>query len=279
MRRALACLAALALWLAPPNARADEVDACVRSADRAQQLRDQGKLIEARAQLIACGASACPAPVAKQCGKWLQGVEAELPTLSLRVRDAKGDDVADVAVTSDGAPLLASLDGRPVPMDPGVHRLAFRRGSSTAQESIVVRAGEKDRLVDVQLSAPTPSAPKIVVAPPRAPPPRAEAGARFRFPWPAGVALGFGVAGFVTMGALAASANADASSLRQTCAPNCAESDVDVVRTKLAVANVGLGVGIAGVAVAAIWIVVASVHHARAPSAVALSPFGVAGSF
>jgi hypothetical protein len=235
-------------------ARADEVDACVDGADKAQQLRDQAKLLEAREQLIACASASCPSAVGKQCAKWLLEVEGAIPSVSLRVR-FEGADVTDAAVMLDGSPLAGALEGKPIKIDPGQHTFAFKRGDAKAESVIVVRAGEKNRLVDVTLSAPT----RIVAAPP--PPVGVEERSGFRFPWTTGVFLGVAVASFVGTAALVAVASSDAGSLRTTCAPTCSVSDVDAAHTKLVAANVTLGVGIASVALAAIFLIAANVGH------------------
>ena len=266
-----AALAVFAMMLAPAVARADQVDVCVDAADHAQQLRDQGKLIEAREQIVACSAASCPSAVVKQCARWLQEVDAEVPTLSLRARDATGADVADVTVLVDGSPRIDSLDGRPMPIDPGPHKLTFRRAGIEIEQSVVVRTGEKNRLVDVQLgkpeTAPPPPPPRIVAPPSRVPAPQVHHG--FRFPWTTGVFLGVGIAGFVTTAVLVAVASSDASSLRTTCAPSCAGSDVDAVRTKIVAANVTFGVGIAATALSAI-LIIANTGHKEPPVQVGL---------
>jgi hypothetical protein len=244
---------------APKAAHADEVDACVDAADRGQQLRDQGKLIGAREQLLLCGVSTCPGAVAKQCVRWLHEVDDQLPTLSLRVRDGV-TDVTDVEVLVDDVSRMTALDGRPITIDPGPHRLAFRRGNVTVEQSLVARAAEKNRLVDVQLSKEI--APVVIVPPVVIPPPAVQVEHRgFQFPWTAGVFLGVSVVAFAATLPLVIVAGNDASNLRQTCAPMCSSSSVDDVRTKLVIANVTFGIGIAGLATTALFIVLANTRR------------------
>jgi hypothetical protein len=170
-----------------------------------------------------------------------------MPSLSFRARDANGNDVADVAVLVDGAARLDALDGRPMTINPGAHKITFRRGDLEVEQALVVRSGEKNRLVDVQLGkkevqvilAPPPPPPPVIVPPPAHP---------FRFPWTSGVLLGLGVAGFVTTGVLVAVAGSDAS-------------DVDAVSAKLTAANIMFGVGIGATALSALFLVIANVHH------------------
>jgi hypothetical protein len=276
-------LFALALVTASASARAaNPVDACMEAADGAQSLRDEGKLIEAREKILVCAASSCPTVVAKQCAKWLQEVDEQLPTVIPRVRDAAGKDLSDAEVRIDGAVRAGALDGRAIPLNPGPHKLTFHReGSADAEESLVIRAGDKNRVVDVQLKAPTTTGPQP-------PGDGSEPHRGFRFPWTTGVFLGVGVASFVTMGALIAVASGDASTLRTSCAPRCATSDVDAVQTKITVANVMMGVGIASVAVSALFLVLANTGSApkeKAAVSFGMGPLpggaalGAAGSF
>ena len=84
------------------------------------------------------------------------------------------------------------------------------------------------------------------------------------------MSIGVGVVGFAAMGVLIGVAGGDLNQLRTTCAPQCDPSDVDAVHTKLVVADVALGVGIAGVAVAAIALIVANTGHSDSKRATAL---------
>lgn len=67
------------------------------------------------------------------------------------------------------------------------------------------------------------------------------------------VLAGVGVVGIAAFSYLFATALSRAHELRDTCSPSCAASDLDAVRTKNAVGNVSLGVGIAALAGAVAW--------------------------
>jgi hypothetical protein len=229
-----------ALLLVAPAALADDKLACIAASDRAQVLRDSGKLVAAREALLACSRATCPTAVADDCSSWLKDVEARTPTVVVRARDAAGGDLLDVTVTIDGAPFLATLDGRARPLDPGKHTFRFERtGHSTVERSVLVTEGEKNRLVEVVLPAiekPKPEAPKVLHT-------------TSLVPTLAVGAVGLlGIAGFAYFGL---SAERDHRRL-QDCRPFCAESDVDAARTKAIVADVSLGVGVLGLAGAAV---------------------------
>ena len=94
-----AMFAALA---APGVARAEgEVEACVRASDQGQQLRDEGQLSAAKAAFIRCARPACPTVVRNDCGQWLAGVNARLPTVVPALKDETGADVLDAKVSVD----------------------------------------------------------------------------------------------------------------------------------------------------------------------------------
>ncbi|XYH98518.1 hypothetical protein ACMHYB_01780 [Sorangium sp. So ce1128] len=264
-RRSLfAVLAASALaYLQPAPAHAGDAEACFTASEEGQRLRDEGRLREARARFISCGSAACPALVRSDCAGWLSDVTARVPTLILSAADEQGQDVADVQVTVDGAPLTARLDGKAVEVDPGEHVLRFERaGSAPVALQLVVREGEKLRRVSTRLvrsAAPGGSAgaPGGGAGAPGggAGAPREERASRSVSALLLPIALGgVAAAGGVAYAALGLSARADADRLRTTCAPRCAEADVDAVRAKIVGANIAFGVGVAalGGAVAAL---------------------------
>ena len=292
-RRSLfAALAASALaYLQPAPARAGDAEACFTASEEGQRLRDEGRLREARARFISCGSAACPALVRSDCAGWLSDVTARVPTLILSAEDEQGQDVADVQVTVDGAPLTARLDGKAVEVDPGEHVLRFERaGSAPVALRLVVREGEKLRRVSTRLvrsagprggagapgggaGAPEEGAgaPGGGSLTPRGDGDASPPASALLLP----IALGgVAAAGGVAYAALGLSARADADRLRTTCAPRCAEADVDAVRTKIVGANIAFGVGVAalGGAVAALLLGRAGPAAPAAAAAVRVVP-------
>jgi hypothetical protein len=77
-----------------------------------------------------------------------------VPTVVLAAHDEKGQDLADVTVTFDGAPFATKLDGKPLQVDGGEHLLHFERdGSQAVDEKVILRAGEKTRVVSVLMKS------------------------------------------------------------------------------------------------------------------------------
>jgi hypothetical protein len=141
-----ACLLApLLAAVAPTAARADEVVAqCVEAFDEAQKLTREGKLLAARDKLDVCAAPTCHAAVRADCLEHRHDVDRAIPTVTFSVRDAAGHDV-DASLSVDGRSVDLSR-GRSVPLDPGMHEIAYaRRGGPPQQARVTVAEGEKSR--------------------------------------------------------------------------------------------------------------------------------------
>jgi hypothetical protein len=156
---------------------APDPQACIQASDRGQSLRDEGKYRDARATLLQCARDTCPPVIVKSCAGWLRDLDELAPTLVLDARDAHGNDIADVSVTFDGAPIASRLDGRPIEVDSGEHVLRFERpGSVPAEQKLILRAGEKARVVKVTMqSAAAAEPPPLPETPPEPQPPPPEA--------------------------------------------------------------------------------------------------------
>jgi hypothetical protein len=275
MRRPFLILVGLGVLAAAPRAaRADHTDACIDASVRGQELRDQGKLVAARAALLACGTPTCPRLLRRECSGWLADVEARTPSVVIGATDEAGHDTAEVKVSVDGAPFLARLEGQAVPIDPGAHVLRFERaGLPFVEQKVILREGERRRAISVSFApsaSPSPSGPLGRKDDPLAPP---GAGAGVARPIAVATLGVVAVASGVTLAVLGLGAKSDADRLRSTCAPACAASDVDAVRRKEIGANVALGIGVLATGAAAVLIF--TWPSSAAPNAsVAVRPIG-----
>ena len=150
----------LAFASVAPQARAadDKRLQCLSDSEAAQRLRNAGKLVLARERFLQCGREECPALVRQDCETSLEGVESALPSVIVVARDPLGRDLRNVRVAVDGAHLTQSLDGRSMPVDPGAHTFRCEaEGYRAVEQSILLREGEKQRIVEVRL-APLPQA-------------------------------------------------------------------------------------------------------------------------
>jgi hypothetical protein len=249
------CVLALAC-VAPGRALAEETKAaCARSAEAGQRLRDEGKPLAAHTQLLACSRPACPMVIRGRCARWLEQVDATIPTVVIKARAGSAShpfDVTDVAVSVDGVRVQDTLDGQPLRVEPGEHTLTYMRGGAAPIEArVLLAAGEKNRIlvVDFLSSDPEPSVAASAAGPPRDRAP-APAEGRTSIRPAAWVFAGLAVVGGGLFGYFGATGKSDLDSLRSSCAGHCAEADVSAAWNKLVVADVSLAAGVvcAGIA-------------------------------
>lgn len=204
MKRTASLLGLMLVFSTAPPARADKLTGavCGDAYARAQQLRNDRKLLQARDALRICAQPTCKDFIIKDCTSWLDQVQASLPTVVPVAADETGTPLAGVKVSMDGQVLLEKVEGRSVEVDPGAHTFTFERPDGTKMDkAVIVPEGERDRRV--LATFPSPRAPSTATM---GPPPvgspslsTSSAGderARGGFPWrTAGlVTAGVGVA-------------------------------------------------------------------------------------
>jgi hypothetical protein len=259
MPRVAALAGALsAILFAAAAARADGTDACIQAAEKSQVERKAGHLGAARELLVSCSADACPALIRSDCARWLGEVEAATPTVVLRATDGAGEDVNDADVRVDGAPRPHALDGRAIPLDPGPHRLRVERRGLTIEREVVVREGERDRVIAVRL----------------APPVKPTARGVPRGAW---ILMGAGAAVMAAGAILWIDGLEDRSRLFTECAPNCTPQRIDDARNKLIAGDIVFGVGAAVGIGGIVWALAGSSRRAPA-SALAAGPLPGGGA-
>jgi hypothetical protein len=237
-------------WAAGP-ARAEapagsENDGCARSYERAQEDRTAGHLVDARAELLVCAQTTCPEFIMTDCRRWLDEVEYAMPTVVFAVREGKRD-LEDVLVTRNGKLIANRLDGRAVAVDPGKQRFVFElKGNRQRTVEALIVEGEKSRVIAVELPpADEPALTEYGGA--RPPPALAPAPPVSVAPL---VMAGVGAAGLGTFAGFALAGYRQETSLASRCAPRCTEAEVQSVRRRYLLADIGLGVGVGALAVA-----------------------------
>jgi hypothetical protein len=308
MRRSRAHGAAIAvtLFLAVPlGAGADEKSdkqLCIAAAEQGQSQRDDGQYRAARDSFLKCADEACPRVIVQSCTKWLRELNESAPTIVLGAKDAQGNDLTDVKVTFDGAPFATALTGKPMEADAGEHVVRFEReGSVPVEQKLLLRAGERARVVSVTLVAvPVPVDAAVVEAetppPPPAPPepllsPRHVTSGSLAF---GAVALAVTAAVFVVESnqkkdaAAALRSGLPASACSGASSPQCTSllNEVHLQHDNMNVAT-GLFIGAGGLAVGALatWVFWPKPGAQTPPTTGFLEPrpggatFNVAGSF
>ncbi len=224
-------LAFLFLFSASSTALADPTeDSCIAAAVDGQKQRRAGKLIEARETFGGCAKIECPKEIGERCTGWLQELESAIPSIVVSVQDANGMDVLDATARIDGI-VQDVRSGKAVEVDPGVHAIEVTSASGDAKMDVVVREGERARMVRVGLPPPKP----VPVEPE---PPPSKSG------WKVAAIVSGGV-GLVATGffiGLAAVGVSDRSSLG--CDVGCGPSAYSKVNAELTGADVMLGVAV-----------------------------------
>ncbi len=239
---------AAAFVLTVTSSRADLTTVCLSAYEQAQVARKEARLRRARQQLLLCSQRDCPKVTRTDCVPWLAEVESALPSVVITAKDAGGREILDVAVFFDGSPLAPRLDGRSLAVDPGDH--AFRLeapGHPALEQHVTIHEAEKDRPLAFTFPwatrAPSSLAPSVDQS-------AARSGAGIH-PGPAVYALGalslVALGGFTYFGLTGAH---DSNTLRDTCYPHCAPSDVSDANRELLVADISLAVALVTAAAA-----------------------------
>jgi len=238
--------------------------ACIQSAENGETARKEGQLLHARELFAQCAVRECPAMLRRDCAAWIEDADRQIPSIVVGAHDAQGRDVVDARVSVDGTLVREHLDGNAVALDPGSHVVRFETvGAPPVDLHVVLRAGEKNRQILATLGPPSPPPAPVAVTPPPppvTPPPPPPSGRSV--PAGAWVLGGLGVVGFAAFGYFGEKGSNEASTLRSTCAPGCAASDVHATRLKLVAADIGLGVGVVSLFTAT-WIAVRGLTRPR----------------
>jgi len=220
---------------------------CIASAEHGQQLKKDGKLIEASGAFQECSASECPAVIRRDCGLWVEDLEGTIPTVTFKLVDDSGKETTEGKVLVDEEAVRLD-EGRALQVNPGSHKFTWLASTGRIEQQLVVRESEKGRVVTLRMEPrETPPPP-----PPSGPGRPSEPGAppnRGPLPWIAGVggvALGITGITFWSIGI------GERNNLARTCARThaCSDGDVDASRTKLVIGDVLVGVGVLAIGVA-----------------------------
>jgi hypothetical protein len=226
---------ACTLWAGTAHA---EPNQCALAYEEAQVMRAEGQLRAARRQLQDCVRPECSEFVRADCGRWLGELEAALPSIVLVVKRG-ATELENVEVVFDDQPLVSRIDGKAIPVDPGRHVLRFsHQGTDPLTIEVLLREGDKNRLITAILPEPKGTAPARDAVNPHRPVQTARRHGTLTYVL-AGVGA-LGTAGFVTLSLLG---NGDRRDLERTCAPRCSEDEIGTVRTKYLLADASLAIG------------------------------------
>lgn len=273
-----ACGAGILLSTTPGGAagKPKKPNACGVTYQSALEEQQSDHLRVARETFSRCASPACGS-VSKKCAAAVTQLETQIPSVIPVVTNEEGSPMADVQVTVDGELWAQHLDGRAVPIDPGVHDFSFAtdRGVFLATQKVMILQGQRGplsfSLKGVQkgrLAASTPlastaetkaetqpvasvdQADKGEKATPETLEERTGSGQwalpRSPFPYVLG-AVGLAAVGAGTL--LTVWGNKDNDLALAQCRGTCPQSTVDHIKMTYVEADISFGVGIAALAV------------------------------
>ncbi len=215
---------------------------CVEAFGQAQTLRRDGKLRAAREQLVRCSQPQCPALIVSKCVPWLSEIDKAIPSIVVAAQDAQGRDAIAVRVSIDGVVVANKLDGLPMPLDPGPHKLRLElQGMPPILRDLVLTQGEKGRRIQVRFA---PTKPLATTVPPPPPPPEDSSVSPLAY-----VGFGLGAAGLLVGTISGAVSLSNGSALKEECGGDvCTEEHRDSYDSGVTIAHVStVGFVIAGV--------------------------------
>jgi hypothetical protein len=247
-------------WLGAAHAEDGPTKAsCAEAYESSQETRASGHLQEARTGLAYCAQTECPSFVQKDCARWLEEVERELPSVVINIAGLDPEAMRQATLKIDGVALPDALAGKAISLDPGKHELTLEHpGEPAIVRQIVALQGVQNRAVEIRVGAALESStePTFSVDEPAA----AAASPLRSYAY---VAWGVGAVGLGVFGVFGTLGRADEEALRKDCpmvtsnpdlvaAGVCLDSDIDERKssyeTKNLIADIGLVTGIVAAA-------------------------------
>jgi hypothetical protein len=259
---------------------------------KAIEAEKAGHLRQARDELMTCALSSCGDLVPK-CRERHKQLGLEMASIVPIVTDETGATRVDVRVTIDGELLTSHLDGRGLPIEPGLHEFAFSMdGKVFNTQKIMIVEGQRNRVLpltrDTKVAlagapAKVASAKVALVqettvadkpAPEEPAPDKASSDqsapaspgkwALPRSPWPY-VIGGVGLAAVGVGGLLTFWGNKDNTELQNQCAPNCNPSSQDHIKAMYVVSDISVVTGLAVLGLTT-WLFASSRSAEKAPT-------------
>ena len=141
----LTAAALLLAALSPTRALAAEPERqqCLDAHSQGQDLRDKGKIVEARDAFLLCAQSSCPSLVQADCAQFSAEVSRLVPSVSFVARSSDGKDLPATRVFVDDVLVAERLDtGATRDLNPGRHQLRLVHDGRVVRQELIVVQGE-----------------------------------------------------------------------------------------------------------------------------------------
>jgi hypothetical protein len=206
------------------------VETCSVAYARGQEERLAGRLYNARSAFQQCSSSACSPELVRDCGRWLQEVEADLPTVRVSVHAPNGAAISQLSVTIDGQTLPQSALSAPIVLEAGPHELRFEApGYESVQLEKALRPSDREVNVAVTLRPPPPPAPAVEKAESR------------KVPLASWILAGVGTAALGTSIYFGVKAKGEYRDLERDCAPRCDPATTATMHDHAVISDIALG--------------------------------------
>lgn len=220
-----------------------KIEACFEAFEQSQVHLKKDDLLQAAKLAEQCSRD-CPEEITTECRTLRFQVDRDMPTALLLARTERGTDAPKVVVHIDGVQRSGVLSEE-LSLNPGPHSIVFSRHDGWKETvDIVVRRSEKRRQIRVVVPDLREETQPGLVSPKASP--------RWRKGWAIG-AFSLGGAGVATMTLAGIVSLNRKGNLDEDCGGNQCEAPrvderTEAIRTWLVVGDVGLAVGIVGVA-------------------------------
>lgn len=261
-------------WCLPAVALADKTR-CIDSFSAAQERRNAGEIVSAKALLQACtGEPDCPSVIVEDCRRLLSELDVSIARVTFVAHDQRGREMANARVAIDGQPPLG-VGGAPIELDPGEHRFRFELpDGQVVERSQHVTAGPSITRVDAMFATidrqPSADPARTVTGLTRLPSSGAGSSSHGRraaaYSLAGTAALGVGAFGYFGL-----SGRDEQARLARDCSPACSPGDVAAVRRRYLLADVSLTVAISAIAISA-YLLITEPSESVTPKATAILP-------
>lgn len=137
---------------APARSRARAVprseSPCVAAFRVADENEKAGRLSVARQHWLKCARATCGSFLKQECTNRYTQLESDIPSVVPVVTDETGTPRVDVEVQIDGEVAASQLDGRALPLDPGLHEFTFSVGGKAfSRQKVMIAQGQRNRQI------------------------------------------------------------------------------------------------------------------------------------